>query len=90
MTTTTRTPETRSVRRTQMDPLRRTALIVGLLFVITYITSIAAKFGFYPPLAAVCDALSFLVAFAATAIVILVPATLDTLRLLTPAAPVRR
>ena len=51
MTTTTRTPETRSVRRTQMDPLRRTALIVGVLFVITYITSIAAKFGFYPPLA---------------------------------------
>lgn len=51
MTTTTRTPEARSVRRTQMDPLRRTALIVGVLFVITYITSIAAKFGFYAPLA---------------------------------------
>ncbi len=51
MTTTTRTPEARSVRRTQMDPLRRTALIVGVFFVITYVTSIAAKFGFYPPLA---------------------------------------
>ena len=51
MTTTTRTPEARSVRRTQMDPLRRTALIVGVLFLITYITSITAKFGFYPPLA---------------------------------------
>ena len=51
MTTTTRTHEARSVRRTQMDPLRRTALIVGVLFVITYITSIAAKFGFYAPLA---------------------------------------
>jgi hypothetical protein len=33
-----------------MDPLRRTALIVGVLFVITYITSIAAKFGLYPAL----------------------------------------
>jgi hypothetical protein len=33
-----------------MDPLRKTALLVGVLFVITYITSIAAKFGFYPPL----------------------------------------
>jgi hypothetical protein len=50
-TTPTRTPETPSVRRTRMDPLRRTALIVGVLFVITYVTSIAAKFGFYPPLA---------------------------------------
>ena len=51
MTTTTRTPETRSARPTRMDPLRRTALIVGVLFVITYVTSIAAKFGFYSPLA---------------------------------------
>jgi hypothetical protein len=33
-----------------MDPLRRTALVVGVLFIITYITSIAAKFAFYPPL----------------------------------------
>lgn len=32
------------------DSLRRTASIVGWLFVITYVTSIAAKFGFYPPL----------------------------------------
>jgi hypothetical protein len=36
--------------RVRMDPLRRTALVVGVLFVITYITSIAAKFAFYPPL----------------------------------------
>ena len=35
--------------RVPMDPLRRTALVVGWLFVITYITSIAAKFAFYPP-----------------------------------------
>ena len=33
-----------------MTPLRRTAVVVGVLFLITYITSIAAKFGFYPPL----------------------------------------
>lgn len=32
------------------DPLRRTATIVGWLFVVTYVTSIAAKIGFYPPL----------------------------------------
>ena len=32
-----------------MDPLRRTALIVGVLFIVTYVTSIAAKFSFYPP-----------------------------------------
>jgi hypothetical protein len=29
--------------------MRRTALIVGVLFVVTYITSIAAKFSLYPP-----------------------------------------
>jgi hypothetical protein len=33
-----------------MDAVRRTALLVGVFFVITYITSIAAKFAFYPPL----------------------------------------
>ncbi len=33
-----------------MSSLRRTALIVGSLFVITYITSIAAKLAFYPPM----------------------------------------
>jgi hypothetical protein len=32
------------------DPLRRTATVVGWLFVLTYVTSIAAKFAFYPPL----------------------------------------
>ena len=49
MTTTTRTPATRRPQRASMDPLRRTAYVVGVLFVITYITSIAAKFAFYPP-----------------------------------------
>jgi hypothetical protein len=36
--------------RASMDPLRRTASIVGWLFVITYVTSIAAKIALYPPL----------------------------------------
>jgi Domain of unknown function (DUF4386) len=36
--------------RVRTDPLRRTALVVGWLFVITYVTSIASKFAFYPPL----------------------------------------
>ena len=49
MTTTTRTPATSapSARRwTRCDGPR---YVVGVLFVITYITSIAAKFAFYPP-----------------------------------------
>ncbi len=47
MTTTARpTPSA----RVPMDSLRKTASVVGWLFVITYVTSIAAKFGFYPPL----------------------------------------
>ncbi len=49
-TTTTDTPTSTGSPRVPMDYLRRTALIVGVLFVITYITSIAAKFAFYPPL----------------------------------------
>jgi hypothetical protein len=32
------------------DNLRRTAFVVGALFLVTYLTSIAAKFGAYPPL----------------------------------------
>ena len=48
MTTTARTPATRS-QRAPMDPMRTTAYVVGVLFVITYVTSIAAKFAFYPP-----------------------------------------
>ena len=35
---------------TATDPTRRAATIVGWLFVLTYVTSIAAKIGFYPPL----------------------------------------
>ncbi len=45
----TTAPPTKS-NRLPMDPMRKTALVVGVLFVITYITSIAAKFAFYPPL----------------------------------------
>jgi uncharacterized protein DUF4386 len=48
MTTTTARPAASARPRT--EHLRRTALVVGVLFVITYITSIAAKFAFYPPL----------------------------------------
>jgi hypothetical protein len=47
-TTTTRASATRS-QHAPMDPMRKTAYVVGVLFVITYITSIAAKFAFYPP-----------------------------------------
>lgn len=32
------------------DSLRRTAVVVGVLFLVTYATAIAAKFAFYPPL----------------------------------------
>ena len=49
MTTTATTPTSMRPLRAPMDPLRRTALVVGVLFVITYITSIAAKFAFYRP-----------------------------------------
>jgi uncharacterized protein DUF4386 len=49
MTTMQRT-NVRGAGRAPMDPLRRTAAIVGWLFVITYVTSIASKIGFYPPL----------------------------------------
>jgi len=48
MTTTARTPAQRS-QRAPMDPMRKSAYVVGVLFVATYITSIAAKFAFYPP-----------------------------------------
>jgi hypothetical protein len=46
--TTTAAPTTPA--RVPMDSLRRAALVVGVLFIVTYVTSIAAKFGFYPPL----------------------------------------
>jgi hypothetical protein len=37
-------------RQPAADPMRRTATIVGWLFIVTYVTSIAAKIWFYPPL----------------------------------------
>ena len=49
MATTARTHATKSLPRTPMDSMRRTALVVGVLFVITYLTSIPAKFYFYAP-----------------------------------------
>ena len=47
MTITTRPRTTSPV---PVNAYRRTALVVGLLFLVTYITSIPAKFVFYPPL----------------------------------------
>jgi hypothetical protein len=47
MTTTQHTP---TGGGTTVGPTRRAATIVGWLFVLTYVTSIAAKVGFYPPL----------------------------------------
>jgi len=47
--TTTAIPVRQSSTRAPMDPMRRTALVVGTLFLVTYVTSIAAKFWFYPP-----------------------------------------
>ncbi|MGH3348848.1 MAG: DUF4386 domain-containing protein [Nocardioides sp.] len=45
------TQHTRTVDRQPVaDPTRRAATIVGWLFVVTYVTSISAKIGFYPPL----------------------------------------
>jgi hypothetical protein len=46
------TIERTTLRHGQSDtnPTRRAATIVGWLFVVTYVTSIAAKIGFYPPL----------------------------------------
>lgn len=40
----------RGAAPTPTDSLRRTASIVGWLFILTYVTSISAKFAFYPPL----------------------------------------
>jgi hypothetical protein len=44
------TQQTVARSRTAPDPTRRAATVVGWLFVLTYVTSIAAKIGFYPPL----------------------------------------
>ncbi len=46
----TTTQHTVARSRTAPDPTRRAATIVGWLFVLTYVTSISAKLGFYPPL----------------------------------------
>lgn len=50
MTTTQRTRTRTRTERVSTDPMRRTATIVGWLFVVTYVTSIAAKIALYPPL----------------------------------------
>jgi hypothetical protein len=48
--TTTTTTGPRPATRGSMDPLRRTALLTGVFFLITYLTAIAAKFYFYAPM----------------------------------------
>jgi len=57
------------------------AVLAGFLIKAFALLSLTLLVRLYTPLAEVCDALSFLLSFAATAIAILVPATLDTLRL---------
>ena len=57
------------------------AVLAGFLIKAFALLVLTLLVRYYPPLAEVCDALSFLLAFAATALAILVPATLDTLRL---------
>ena len=49
MATMQRTAQTRS-DGARPDSLRRTASVVGWAFVVTYVTSIAAKFALYPPM----------------------------------------
>ena len=39
-----------AIHQTATDPTRRAATIVGWLFIVTYVTAISAKTGFYPPL----------------------------------------
>ena len=50
MTITAPTDVTKGSQRAPMSSLRKSALLVGILFVITYITAIAAKFWLYQPL----------------------------------------
>jgi len=66
------------------------AVLAGFLIKAFALLGLTLLVRFYAPLAEVCDALAFLVAFAASAIAILVPATIDTLRLLPQQTPVRR
>jgi len=57
------------------------AVLAGFLIKAFALLALTLIVRFYAPVAGVCDALSFLLSFAVTAIAILVPATLDTLRL---------
>jgi hypothetical protein len=66
------------------------AVLAGFLIKAFALLGLTLLVRFCTPIAAVCDTLSFLLAFAATAIAILVPATLDTLRLIPQQAAVRR
>ena len=66
----------------QRPQLLLQAVLAGFLIKAFALLSLTLLVRLYTPLAEVCDALSFLLSFAATAILILVPATLDTLRLI--------
>lgn len=66
----------------QRPQLLLQAVLAGFLIKAFALLALTLLVRYCGPIAEVCDALSFLVAFAATAIAILVPATLDTLRLL--------
>jgi len=57
------------------------AVLAGFLIKAFALLSLTLLVRLYAPLTGVCDPLSFLLSFAATAIAILVPVTLDTLRL---------
>ena len=50
MTTLQRNDARGESRASSSDQLRRTATIVGWLFIVTYVTSIASKIALYPPL----------------------------------------
>jgi hypothetical protein len=61
------------------------AVFAGFLLKACAVLGLTLTVALVPPLAAICDPVAFLVAFAAAALAILTPATLDTLRLVTPA-----
>jgi hypothetical protein len=59
------------------------ALFAGFLLKAFALLLLTLTVALVPSLAAVCDPVAFLFTFAATAIAILLPATMDTLRILT-------
>lgn len=64
-------------------------LMAGFLFKAGLLLVLALSVRYVEPLARVIDALSFVVAFAVAAILVLVPATFEMLRMLTRGGPAR-